>query len=204
MTGSNARGDVILSAWSYSGTDLNASQVASRTVLTSGALYQLNAAKSGRRISDYRQAEAVETFAQAAANDAGANLKAAYWLAVAAQLQPESAGALLPLASRYYQAGATLAYSYDTKNTRSAVTAILGGASAQLSAYATTRQVQGIVAFLNDISQSSVALQRLADVTGDTSLPNVGGDLTQYAWIGVGLFVLGIVALTFSRRNEGE
>jgi len=201
VNGGNPRGEISTTAWSAYG-DLTADQVAARSVLPGGALYQLNAAKSGRRIVDYRQAENVETFALAAANDAGAHLKAAFWIAVAAQLQPESAASLIPIAQRYYQAGATLAFSYGTKGTAGSVTSILSAASQQLRAYATTRQTAGIADFLADMSQSSVALQRLADVTGKTSPTNIGGDLAQYAWIGVGLFILGVVALTVTRRQS--
>ena len=203
MSGTDPRGEISTTAWSAYG-DLTADQVSARSALAAGALYQLNAAKSGRRISDYRQAERVETFALAAANDAGAHLKAAFWIAVAAQLQPESAAALIPIAQRYYQAGATLAFSASTKSKTGSVTSILSAASQQLRAYANTQQTIGIADFLADMSQSSVALQRLADVTGKTSPTNLGGDLAQYAWIGVGLFILGVVALTITRRQSEE
>ncbi len=63
------------------------------------------------------------------------------------------------------------------------ITSILSAASQQLRAYANTQQTSGIADFLADMSQSSVALQRLADVTGKTSPTNLGGDLAQYAWI---------------------
>lgn len=165
-----------------------------QTALTSPALYQLNAAKSGRTLADYRQAESVGLFAIPVSTDAEAHLKAAYWAAVAAQLQPAQRGAFIAIAARRYALGATLAYQSALSESGSVVS-ILRDTAREMSAYAATSQTRGIVNFLDDMGQSAVVLKRAQTGEGASWFSALLGETTQYVWLGVAAFTAALVLL---------
>ena len=165
------------------------------------ALYQLNAARSGRVLSDYRYAESVGLLTQPVSTDSDAYLKAAYWAAVAAQLQGPAANAgLIAVAQRYYQQGATLAFNANTRGDSGSAVAILQQASREVNAYATGSATRGIANFLNDLGQSDVVLRQSQAGVGASKLQDVLGDVSMYTWIGAGVFLVALFALTRVRE----
>lgn len=170
-----------------------------QTVLPGPTLFQLRAAQSGRVLTDYRQAEQVNLFTIPVATNAEANLKAAFWAAVAAQIQPQSAGNLIAIAQRRYAAGAALAFNRGELDTTGQAVAILQDAAREIAANAYHPQVRGIVEFLNDMGQSDVVLRRMQTDTGAGSFQQILGGTTQFVWIGLGLFT---VAFIFLSRRE--
>jgi hypothetical protein len=168
--------------------------------LAGPALYQLNAARTGRGLRDYRMAESVGLFTVPVYTDADAYLKAAWWAAVAAQLQaPSGSAGLIAVAQRYYQQGASLAFSGS--GAQGSATAILQQASREVAAYAMIQPVRGIANFLNDLGQSEVVLQQAQGGADPSGLQTVLGDVSQYVWLGVGVFVLAVIALSRSRAE---
>jgi hypothetical protein len=168
--------------------------IVQQTMLTAPALYQLNAAKSGRTLADYRQAESVGLFAIPVSTDAEAHLKAAYWAAVAAQLQPAQRGAFAAIAARRYALGAALAFKSALSESDSVVS-VLRDTAREMSAYAATTQTRGIVDFLNDMGQSDVVLKRAQSGEGGSWFSSFLGETTQYAWLGVAAFTVALVLL---------
>lgn len=167
------------------------------------ALYQLNAAKSGRVLRDYRSAENVGLLIVPVSTDSDAYLKAAYWAAVAAQLQaPTNSAGLIAVAQRYYQQGATLAFNANVRGSSGSAVAILQQASREVSAYASTAQSRGIANFLNDLGQSDVVLRQAQTGVGGSGFYETLGDVSMYAWIGTGIFLVALFALTRARPQE--
>jgi len=172
--------------------------LAQQTALTAPALYQLQAAKSGRTLADYRQAESVGTFTIPVSTDAEAHLKAAYWASVAAQIQPAQRAAFIAIAARRYALGAAIAFKGATSGGGSPVS-ILQDTAREMSAYAATKQTRGIVDFLNDMGQSDVVLARAQSGEGASWFSSLLGETTQYAWLGVAAFA---AALFLLARND--
>ena len=166
------------------------------SALAGPALYQLNAARSGRALGDYRSAESVGLFVVPVTTDADAYLKAAWWVAVAAQLQRSND--LATIAQRYYQAGATLAFGGSSAS--GSVVAILQQASREVAAHATLPQTRGIANFLNDLGQSDVVLRQSQLGVGGSGLQQALGDVSMYTWIGVGLFLATVIVLSRVRE----
>ena len=61
--------------------------------------------------------------------------------------------------------------------------------------------VRGIANFLNDLGQSEVVLQQAQGGADPSGLQTVLGDVSQYVWLGVGVFVLAVIALSRSRAE---
>lgn len=189
-------------------TQYGAAPVSARVELVSGALRQLQAARSGRRLPAYANAEDVYTFLQPSANDAGAWLKGAYWLAVAAQV--EGNNALANEAQRFYERGAALAYASGTKDQTGGVASILLDAAGRLRAYGQSRLSSQVADMLEDRADPAVILaQRDTVQTGGMlawlgiSPGGKGPNWTTYAFIGLGSLVLFSTVFSLLKRREG-
>ncbi len=182
--------------------------ISARVELVAGALRQLSASKSGRRLPTYANAEDVHTFLQPSANDAGAWLKGAYWLAVAAQV--EGNGFLVNEAQRFYERGAALAYASGTKDQKGGVSSILRDAAGRLRTYGTTRLSAQVADMLEDRADPAVILAQQGTVqtggllswlgfsTGGGSGPN----WTAYGFLALGSVVVVSTLFALMRRRS--
>lgn len=185
-----------------------AAPVSARVELVTGALRQLNAAKTGRRLPTYASAEDAYTFLQPAANDAGAWLKGAYWLSVAAQV--EGNNALVGEAQRFYERGAGMAYAAGTKDVSGGIRSILLDAAGRLRAYGTGKFSSQAADMLEDRADASVILAQQERVqTGQGLLgmfglqPGGAGGANWVTWalVGVGSVVLFSTLFALAKRR---
>jgi hypothetical protein len=176
-------------------TQYGAAPVSARVELVTGALRQLNAAKTGRRLPTYASAEDVYTFLQPAANDAGAWLKGAYWLAVAAQV--EGSGPLVTEAQRFYERGSALAYASGTKDVTGGIRSILQDAAGRLRSYGTSTFSRQAAEMLEDRADPSVILAQQERVQTGRGFLNLFGAEGEgaYNWVTVAMLGIGGVVL---------
>jgi len=172
--------------------EYGAAPVSARVELVTGAMRQLQAAKTGRRLPSYASAEDVHTFLQPAANDAGAWLKGAYWLAVAAQV--EGSNLLVGEAQRFYERGASMAYSAGTKGDTGGIRSILLDAAGRLRSYGSTAFSRQAADMLEDRADAAVILaQQESAQTGRGIMGLLGlqpggeGSTNWVTWAMVGL-----------------
>jgi hypothetical protein len=190
-------------------TQYGAAPVSARVELVTGALRQLNAAKTGRRLPTYAHAEDVYTFLQPAGNDAAAWLKGAYWLAVAAQV--EGSGLLVNEAQRFYERGAGMAYSSGTKDVSGGIRSILLDAAGRLRAYGASPFSRQAADMLEDRADAAVILAQQEQVqTGRGLLGLLGlqpggvGSTNWVTWamLGLGGVVLFSTVFSLAKRRE--
>jgi hypothetical protein len=186
-----------------------AAPVSARVELVTGALRQLNAAKTGRRLTSYASAEDAYTFLQPAANDAGAWLKGAYWLAVAAQV--EGNNALVGEAQRFYERGAAMAYAAGTKDVSGGIRSILLDAAGRLRSYGTGKFSSQAADMLEDRADAAVILAQQERVQTGRGLLDLFGlqpggegstNWVTWAMVGLGGVVLFSTVFSLIRRRE--
>lgn len=113
----------------------------SATKIANAARKQVSLAQSGRRLSDYRSAEDLSLFWSTAPNVALAELKASYWLAVAARVSGKAS--LATSAKTLFARGlARLPASANTDT--NAISAVYQAAGAQVAAAGRTANLKAI------------------------------------------------------------
>ena len=189
-------------------TQYGAAPVSARTELVTGAFRQLQAAKTGRRLPSYASAEDVHTFLQPASNDAGAWLKGAYWLAVAAQV--EGSNLLVGEAQRFYERGAAMAYSAGTKDVTGGIRSILLDAAGRLRSYGATAFSRQAADMLEDRADAAVILAQQESAQTGRGLLGLfglqpGGESSTnwvtWAMLGLGGVVLFSTAFALAKRR---
>jgi hypothetical protein len=189
-------------------TQYGAAPVSARVELVTGAMRQLNAAKTGRRLPSYASAEDVHTFLQPAANDAGAWLKGAYWLAVAAQV--EGSNLLVGEAQRFYERGAAMAYSAGTKDVTGGIRSILLDAAGRLRSYGSTAFSRQTADMLEDRADAAVILAQQESAQTGRGLLGLfglqpggesGTNWVTWAMLGLGGVVLFSTVFALAKRR---
>jgi len=181
-----------------------------RATLAGIALRQLNAAKSGRRLNVYSQAEDVYEALQTPVNDAGAWLKSAYWLAVAAQI--EGSNTFVESAARAYERGAALAFATYTRGQDSGVISILRDTAGILRTYSSKESARQIAAMLESRADAAAIDARKAQIGGGATglLGRLFGFRSEtageanwvtYSLLGVGALVLFSTTFALLRRR---